>query len=63
VFGCAGFVLIALGLLMLWLARDSDGLGRYVPATLGVILIAMGLYSALFETGEGLARWMPSLTP
>jgi sulfite exporter TauE/SafE len=63
VFSCAGFILTALGLLMIWLSRESEGLGRYVPTALGVILVAMGLYSALFETGLGLARWLPWLEP
>ena len=60
---CGGILLLLLGVLVLWLARDSEGLTRSITLVLGILLCVAGLWYALFETGEGLARFLPSLRP
>jgi hypothetical protein len=56
---CSGILLILFGLVLVWLSRDSEGFGRAAPLLLGLLLCAMGVYCAFFETGEGLARFLP----
>jgi hypothetical protein len=58
---CGGIVIAIFGFVLFWLSRSSEGLARAFPALLGLILIALGLYFAVFETGEGLARFLPFL--
>ncbi len=61
--GCLGLPLVAIGVGLWWLARDSEGIGRQFALFLALVLCAMGVWLAFFETGEGLGRFIPALAP
>jgi sulfite exporter TauE/SafE len=56
-----GLVLVLIGLGVVYLARQSEGLSGAFFFLLGVLLFLMGIYLLFFEKGEGVSRWLPFL--
>ncbi len=53
-----GLVLFLLGLGVMYLARQSDGISAAVLFLLGLLMVGFGIYALFFEQGQGLGRWL-----
>ena len=56
-----GIVLTVIGFWIMSLARKTEGISGALFFLIGLGLLIMGLYLALFEGGAGAARWIPWL--
>lgn len=53
-----GLVLFLIGLGVMYLARQSDGISAAVLFLLGLLMVGFGIYALFFEPGQGLGRWL-----
>jgi sulfite exporter TauE/SafE len=56
-----GIVLAFIGFWVMSLARKTEGVSGALFFLIGLALLLMGFYLALFEEGSGAARWIPWL--
>jgi sulfite exporter TauE/SafE len=56
-----GIVLACIGFWVMSLARKTEGVSGALFFLIGLALLLMGFYMALFEEGSGASRWMPWL--
>jgi len=57
-----GLVLFLIGLGVMYLARQSDGISAAVLFLLGLLMVGFGIYALFFEQGQGAGRWLESLS-
>jgi sulfite exporter TauE/SafE len=56
-----GIIVALFGFWIMSLARKTEGVSGALLFLIGLGLLIMGLYLALFESGSGAARWAPWL--
>lgn len=56
-----GLVLLLVGLGVVYLARQTDGVSGAVFFLLGLFLLGFGIYLLFFEQGEGAGKWLEGL--
>ena len=56
-----GLLLVLIGLGVMYLSRQSEGVSGAFFFLLGLILLCMGVYLLFFEDGEAIARWISFL--
>ena len=57
----AGLILLLIGLGVVYLARQTEGVSGAVFYVLGWVLVGVGAYWLFFEQGQGLGRWIEGL--
>lgn len=56
-----GLILLLIGVVIVFFARQTEGVSGAVLFLLGLALAAFGVYLLFFERGEGAGRWLDGL--
>jgi multisubunit Na+/H+ antiporter MnhB subunit len=57
-----GIIVLLIGLGVMYLARQSDGISAAVLFLLGLLMVVFGIYVLFFEQGQGAGRWLEGLS-
>ena len=57
-----GIIVLLIGLGVMYLARQSDGISAAVLFLLGLLMVVFGIYALFFEQGQGAGRWLEGLS-
>lgn len=57
-----GIIVLLIGLGVMYLARQSDGVSAAVLFLLGLLMFVFGIYALFFEQGQGAGRWLEGLS-